>query len=117
MKPERIQRKRSKGWRMPENTVYVGRGSKWGNPFLWKPKGRAWAVDQYRRLITGKMPFRELLELATSPAGVIRMMCLHAYMKKLRMEAKVELRGKNLACWCAAGEKCHADVLLRIANK
>ena len=29
---KRIQRKRIKGWRMPENTVYVGRGSKWGNP-------------------------------------------------------------------------------------
>ena len=31
--PKRIQRKRTKGWRMPSNTVYVGRGSKWGNPF------------------------------------------------------------------------------------
>lgn len=26
------------------------------------------------------------------------------------------LRGKNLACWCRADEKCHADVLLRLAN-
>lgn len=32
-KPTRIQRKRSKGWKMPENTVYVGRPTKWGNPF------------------------------------------------------------------------------------
>lgn len=32
-KPERIQRKRSKGWRMPPNTVYIGRPSKHGNPF------------------------------------------------------------------------------------
>lgn len=31
--PKRIQRKRVKGWRMPEGAVYVGRGSKWGNPF------------------------------------------------------------------------------------
>lgn len=28
-----------------------------------------------------------------------------------------ELRGKNLACWCKPGEKCHADVLLEMANK
>jgi hypothetical protein len=28
--PERIQRKRSKGWRMPEGAVYVGRPTKWG---------------------------------------------------------------------------------------
>jgi hypothetical protein len=31
MKPKRIQRKRTKGWKMPENAVYVGRPSKWGN--------------------------------------------------------------------------------------
>jgi hypothetical protein len=31
--PQRIQRKRVKGWRMPEGAVYVGRGSRWGNPF------------------------------------------------------------------------------------
>lgn len=32
--PVRIQRKRSKGWRMPEGAVYVGRPTKWGNPFV-----------------------------------------------------------------------------------
>jgi hypothetical protein len=31
--PIRIQRKRTKGWRMPPNTVYVGRPTRWGNPF------------------------------------------------------------------------------------
>lgn len=31
--PERIQRRRTKGWRMPEGAIYVGRPSKWGNPF------------------------------------------------------------------------------------
>src|SRR6185312_6782793 len=33
-KPIRIQRQRTKGWRMPANTVYVGRPTKWGNPFI-----------------------------------------------------------------------------------
>ena len=33
MTPIRIQRKRTKGWRMPPNTVYVGRPMIWGNPF------------------------------------------------------------------------------------
>jgi hypothetical protein len=27
-----------------------------------------------------------------------------------------ELRGKNLACWCAIDAPCHADILLRLAN-
>lgn len=31
--PERIQRSRAKGWRMPPNTVCVSRPSKWGNVF------------------------------------------------------------------------------------
>lgn len=31
--PKRIQRRRTKGWRMPEGAVYVGRPSLWGNPF------------------------------------------------------------------------------------
>lgn len=33
MSPARVQRRRAKGWRMPEGAVYVGRGSKWGNPY------------------------------------------------------------------------------------
>ena len=38
--PVRIQRKRTKGWTMPENTVYVGRPTKWGNPFQYRtPRG------------------------------------------------------------------------------
>lgn len=31
--PRRIQRQRTKGWRMPEGAVYVGRPSRWGSPF------------------------------------------------------------------------------------
>lgn len=33
--PERIQRSRKKGWRMPENTISVCRPGPWGNPFTW----------------------------------------------------------------------------------
>jgi hypothetical protein len=42
-RPQRIQRKRMKGWKMPPNTVYVGRPSKWGNPFK--------TADEYRRYL------------------------------------------------------------------
>ena len=38
--PQRIQRKRTKGWKMPAGTVYVGRGSKWGNPHTFANSGR-----------------------------------------------------------------------------
>ena len=48
--PERIQRSRAKGWKKPENTIYVGRGSDWGNPFKAPTNdtmGRAYAVVQF----------------------------------------------------------------------
>lgn len=40
--PERIQRMRTKGWRMPPNTVYVGRPTRYGNPFT---KANSGTVD------------------------------------------------------------------------
>lgn len=37
---KRIQRRRTAGWRMPDGAVYVGRPSKWGNPFVYHDRGR-----------------------------------------------------------------------------
>ena len=83
--PVRIQRKRTKGWKMPANTVYVGRGSKWGNPFTFANSGR---VHPALRFACEVAPL-----LDVSP-----------------------LRGKNLACWCALDQPCHADAILELAN-
>ncbi len=44
MQPVRIQRKRSRGWKMPENTVYVGRPTKWGNGFSVTGEKGHWFV-------------------------------------------------------------------------
>lgn len=88
----RIQRKRSKGWRMPEGVVYVGRPSKWGNPYNFGPSARAKAVNRFRaELLAGAMPVSV-------------------------EEIRAELAGKDLACWCPLDEPCHADVLLEVAN-
>ena len=92
MKPKRIQRKRTKGWRMPENTIYVGRPTKFGNPFNWKTMGRAEAVRKYRLWIQ-----RLAYDYRNAPNPL-------------------ELRGKSLACWCPLDQPCHADVLLELAN-
>ncbi len=40
MSPQRIQRQRIAGWRMPDNTVYVGRPTQWGNPFVFRNESR-----------------------------------------------------------------------------
>lgn len=45
--PVRIQRKRTRGWKMPPNTVYVGRPTKWGNPHI--------TPERYRAMIDGNV--------------------------------------------------------------
>lgn len=45
--PRRIQRLRAKGWRMPPSAVYVGRPTRWGNPFrLLNEEGWPLIVDE-----------------------------------------------------------------------
>lgn len=84
---------------MPPNTVYVGRPTMWGNRWTIGTNsnflGRAVqtqqeCVDVYRALM-----WREGHHIAW---------------------VRENLRGKNLACWCALDQPCHADVLLEIAN-
>lgn len=70
------------------NSVYVGRPSKWGNPYIVGVHGdRARCVQLFRDNLS----------------------------EVVRKEAVAELRGKDLICWCAP-KACHADVLLEIAN-
>jgi Domain of unknown function (DUF4326) len=95
--PERIQRKRTKGWRKPPNTICATRISKtrpgkWGNPFTVEEYGREAAIQHYKDW------------LAKKDATELR-------------EYLAPLRGKNLACWCRLDEACHADVLLELANR
>ena len=91
---------------MPGGAVYVGRSTKWGNPFrVGAPNAddcmvcadRADAVAKYRS------------ELTTWGGAVNFSGCTAA-------EIRAELRGKDLACWCPLDQPCHADVLLEIAN-
>lgn len=104
--PKRIQRKRTKGWRMPPNAVYVGRGSVWGNPF----KGPE-ALRLYRLLWR-----RRWKDLAREGIGY-GMISLNLVCLLLAWERRLpKLRGKDLACWCPLDRPCHVDVLLRKAN-
>ena len=95
---KRIQRKRVKGWRMPANTVYVGRPSKWGN----------------NHKITDLRPPNEKLE---------RDFAIVAYEVDLRRKLTENphfldpLKGKDLACWCPLDKSCHADVILKMLRE
>ncbi len=85
---------------MPPNTVYVGRPTKWGNSYKVGelsddnrcPSTRERAVVFYKELID-RIGLDE------------------------RALVKLQLKGKNLACWCPLDQPCHADVLLKIANE
>jgi len=106
MKPKRVQRRRAKGWRLPENTVCVDRSTKWGNPFIVGKHGtQAECVDLYKKLLGGHLCIT--IDNTQQQEIVIR----HV-IKNLH-----RLRGKNLACWCREGTPCHADILLEIANQ
>lgn len=110
MAPQRIQRKRTKGWRMPENTVYVGRPSRWRNPF--KIGDHVSGHGIMKNNADCVKVFREWLNLQCSGAYGTR-----PDMAEEMKDYMVRIRGKNLACWCPLDQPCHADVLLEIANK
>ena len=93
---KRIQRKRTKGWTMPEGAVYVGRPSRWGNPWTvghadpWtgEPMDAAGAVAAFRYGID-------------TPSG------RQAVVRDLG-------EASSLACWCPLDAPSHADVLIDI---
>lgn len=72
-----------------KGAIYIGRPSKWGNPFVIGEDGtREEVIKKYEAW----------LDSGDGPIGDIE-----------------ELRGRNLVCWCSP-EPCHGDVLLRLAN-
>lgn len=120
-KPIRIQRKRTKGWRMPENTVYVGRGSAWGNPFKVGeilPGGHGEEQPRWGARRTAAQAVKEYAKMMDSyrhhgpTSGMDHLLISMANLGTIQ----AELKGKNLACWCPLDQPCHADWLLEVAN-
>lgn len=75
---------------IPPQAVYIGRPSRWGNPFpLGDFRSREECLAAYAEWLFAQP---ELIEAI-----------------------KRELRGKDLVCYCAP-KACHGDLLLKIAN-
>lgn len=114
--PKRIQRKRTKGWRMPEGAVYVGKPTIWGNP---------WTIAEASKLFIPRFcadvcvrEFRAWLE-HRSYTDAKRQFPVYEKLDKQRDELLrriPELRDKDLVCWCPLDKACHADVLIELAN-
>ena len=121
---KRIQRKRTKGWKMPDNTVYVGRPSKWGNPI--KLSGDCIYVDAgYRRKILSPWVFYGIGDIE-DVIYLYRKLWdgtefynrdLQHWADEFKSLDLNELRGKDLACFCSLSSPCHADVLIELLTE
>lgn len=114
-RPIRIQLSRKSGWRKPENTLVCARPARWSNPYRVEMFGRELAINLFERSLRGFWSSDGI------PDGLIETayeanMSFRARFKFHPLEyVRSELSGRNLACWCSLSEKCHVDVLLRIA--
>lgn len=117
--PNRIQRHRTKGWRTPlcscgcgKPARYVGRGTKWGNPVTIKKSGKRWRLS----VDNGGSPF-SLYVASTEKDARSEAVRLYRMNAALSPDFVESLRGHDLMCWCPIGLPCHADVLIKYANK
>lgn len=73
--------------------IYIGRGSKWGNPFTVKEYGRGGTIELYRKhlwdcILDGTITTKDLQNLS----------------------------GKILGCFCKP-KPCHGDVIVEVFNE
>lgn len=75
---------------LTDGSVYIGRPSKWGNPFVSGVDGtRSEVIEKFRQ---------------------------HLYSSPELMSSLHELVGKDLVCWCKP-KACHGDVLLQAVEE
>jgi len=78
--------------------VYIGRPSKWGNPFLVNTHGdRKEVIEKYEEWLLG---------IRSAP---------NSQRRPILSEAKVELKDKILGCWCSP-KPCHGDILKKFVD-
>ena len=114
---KRIQRKRTKGWKMPENATYVGRPTKWGNPFKLTPDGWILYYKQGKLIgspwcywsATGGFETKDIVELYGHWLDG-KLQKDHPYLPT--PPSIEELKGKDLACFCSLSSPCHVDAIL-----
>lgn len=117
--PERIQQRRTKGWRLPLGAKSVARPSRWGNPFK---ATRYWGSQVWTVVGPQYNPILRLDQLEARKIAVEQFReWLPDHWRGRRGLIAVELRGLSLACFCPLPEPgepdwCHAAVLLEIAN-
>lgn len=121
--PKRIQRRRTKGWRMPPNTVSVTRPGFFGNHYrVWRDDDRQWTVSwrgcHYTPDDNTKLSAQALAVKMYRDDVQTEGPHNHRGIDPVPTHSDIikHLRGRNIACFCKEGDPCHGDVLLEIAN-
>ena len=83
-----------------EYDVYIGRPTKWGNPYTHKDDG---TLAEYR-VPTRSEAVKKYKEYILFGEGKHLLKDLH------------ELKGKTLGCWCKP-KSCHGDILKELVEK
>lgn len=113
-KPVRIQLSRKAGWRLPPDAVNVARPGRWGNFYR---VGAPMCDATIKRWVHRLRDFDNRgHECADAAEAVRRFGGVLAFDEAIWPTLRAELRGKDLACWCALDQPCHADVLIELAN-
>ena len=133
--PQRIQRKRTNGWKMPPNTVYVGRPTIWGNPYIVKRNGDYWqvwdsivedwipetrstqkvevtrkAIEIYKSRIEVTLDFTNFVIVN---GEIVYSDEMQRRIDQFDRDCLEPLRKADyIACWCNVDQPCHADVWL-----
>lgn len=101
---------------MPPRSIYVGRPTIWGNPFIHETDVKQ-AVEAYRKLVSGGTVSFEMGPGKLQFARDANRNTLHwSYADYVKANVH-KLRGFDLCCWCALSSPCHADILLEMANQ
>jgi len=111
----RVQRQRTKGYRLPPGSVYVGRPSRWGNPYHIEryPRLRRWLVVR-RDTRSGLGSFASESEAVYWAAKGFGLVIPDEPDRAAWLQP---LRGATaLACWCPLTSPCHADVLIELLS-
>lgn len=131
--PERLQRRRTRGWRKAPGSVCVTRPGRWSNPFRPPTRrapgnlavlfeiedGRVTALPYEGPLPAGRYSGFEVREVRDRADAVelfeAYITVIHDAYPDLIPEA---LGGRDLLCYCDPedGLPCHGDALLRLAN-
>ena len=118
--PRRIQRRRAKGWRAPEGAVYVGRPTRFGNPYRLVKQETGWVV-QFGEHGGGVGIFPTDTEARRYATEAFRVWINQAEQADTQLLFRALLHGRDLTCWCplpvdGQPDHCHASVLLELAN-